>query len=121
LPRRAPPLPRVGLNTQSEKPLALTIRGCVRIIEAAEKSGRILSVAENYRRDPINRLIRALLDDGAIGARQFMTETDIGGRDSILITPWRHMKMSGTISLDAGVHNADILQYYFGDARSAFG
>ena len=29
--------------------------------------------------------------------------------------------MSGTISLDAGVHNADILQYYFGDAASAFG
>jgi predicted dehydrogenase len=31
------------------------------------------------------------------------------------------MKLSGTISLDAGVHNADILQYYVGDAQSAFG
>ena len=119
--RAATQLLELGLNTLCEKPLALTIRGCKRIIDAAEKSGRILSVAENFRRDPMNRLVRALLDDGAIGDRQFMTETDIGGRDSIIITPWRHMKMTGTITLDAGVHNADILQYYFGDAASAFG
>src|SRR5919108_490943 len=63
----------------------------------------------------------ALLDDGAIGQRQFIVDTEIGGRDSILITPWRHMKLTGTITLDAGVHNADILQYYFGPAASAFG
>ena len=111
----------LGLHTQCEKPLALTIRGCDRIIEAAARNGKILSVAENFRRDPINRLVRALLDDGAIGARQFIMETDIGGRDNLIITPWRHQKLSGTIPLDAGVHNADILQYYFGDAASAFG
>jgi len=111
----------LGLNILCEKPLALTIRGCNRIIAAAAQSGRILSVAENFRRDPMNRLVRALLDDGAIGQPQFIMDSEIGGRDSIIITPWRHMKMTGTISLDAGVHNADILQYYFGDAYSAFG
>jgi predicted dehydrogenase len=111
----------LGLHTLCEKPLALTIRGCKRIIEAARQSGRVLSVAENFRRDPINRLIRALIDDGAIGQPQFIMDAEIGGRDSIIITPWRHMKLSGTIPLDAGVHNADIMQYYFGDAKSAFG
>ncbi len=111
----------LGLHTLCEKPLALTIRGCQQIIAAADRSGKKLSVAENYRRDPINRLVRALLDDGAIGERQFIMETTIGGRDQIFITPWRHQKTTGTITLDAGVHNADILQYYFGDAESAFG
>jgi predicted dehydrogenase len=110
-----------GLHVLCEKPLALTIRGCDRIIEAARPNQRVLSVAENFRRDPMNRLIRALLDDGAIGERQLMLETTIGGRDSILITPWRHMKLSGSMPIDAGVHNADILQYYFGPAASAFG
>src|SRR4051794_16061609 len=38
-----------------------------------------------------------------------------------MITPWRHQKLTGTITLDAGVHSADILQYYFGDATSAYG
>ncbi len=111
----------LGLHTMCEKPLALTIRGCNKIIEAAKRSGKLLSVAENFRRDPINRLTRALIADGAIGDPQFMMETDIGGQDNMIITPWRHQKMTGTISLDAGVHNADILQYYFGDAASAFG
>jgi len=111
----------LGLNIMCEKPLALTIRGCNKIIDAAARSGKILSVAENFRRDPINRLIKALLDDGAIGDPQFILEAGIGGRDSMIITPWRHQKMTGTITLDAGVHNADIMQYYFGDAESAFG
>lgn len=111
----------LGLHTLCEKPLALTIRGCDAIISAAERSGKILSVAENYRRDPINRLVRALLDDGAIGERQFIMETAVRGGDSLFITPWRHQKLTGTITLDAGVHSADILQYYFGDAATVYG
>ena len=51
---------------------------------------QVLSVAENFRRDPINRLVRALLDDGAIGERQFIMETGVSGRDNMFITPWRH-------------------------------
>jgi predicted dehydrogenase len=110
-----------GLHTMVEKPLALTVRGCNQIIEAANRSGKLLSVAENFRRDPMNRLVKGLLDAGVIGAPQCILETSIHGRDHILITPWRHMKLSGTITLDAGVHNADILRYYFGDVISAFG
>ena len=111
----------LGLHTLCEKPLALSVRACDRVIDAAERSGKILSVAENYRRDPINRLVRALLDDGAIGARQFVMETAVRGRDTLFITPWRHQKLSGMLTLDAGVHSADILQYYFGDAATAYG
>jgi predicted dehydrogenase len=111
----------LGLHVLCEKPLALTIRGGKRIIQAAHCSGRILSVAENFRRDPMNRLVKALIDDGAIGNLQFMIDAEIAGRDSIIITPWRHLKLRGTITLDAGVHNADILQYYLGPFESAFG
>ncbi len=74
-------------------------------------------MAENYRRDPINRLVKALLSDGAIGTPRLMVETGIGGGNRIVITPWRHQKRSGAIVLDAGVHNADILQYYLGPVR----
>lgn len=111
----------LGLHTMVEKPLGLTIRGCNQVIDAAERSGKILSVAENYRRDPINRLARALITDGAIGEPQFVMETAVRGRDDLLITPWRHQKLTGTITLDAGVHNADILLYYLGDAIGAYG
>ncbi len=119
--RAATMLLDLGLHTLCEKPLALTIRGCDRIIAAAERSGKTLSIAENYRRDPINRLVRALLDDGAIGDRQFIMETAVRGKDDLFITPWRHQKLSGTLTLDAGVHYADILQYYFGDPAVVYG
>ncbi|MDP8924180.1 MAG: Gfo/Idh/MocA family oxidoreductase [Chloroflexota bacterium] len=117
----APALLDMGLNVLCEKPLAVTMRGCNRVVDATRRAQRILSVAENYRRDPINRLARALLDDGAIGTPRLMIETSIGGRDRIAITPWRHMKHTGSITLDAGVHNADILRYYMGEPRTVYG
>jgi predicted dehydrogenase len=110
-----------GLHIQCEKPLAVTLRGCNMIVDAARKAGKTLSVAENYRRDPINRLVRALLDDGAIGDPRLMIESSVGGRDRIAITPWRHMMHTGTIVLDAGVHNADILRYYMGGIDLVYG
>ncbi|TAK25684.1 MAG: Gfo/Idh/MocA family oxidoreductase [Chloroflexota bacterium] len=110
-----------GLHVQCEKPLAVTMRGCNLAIEAARRNRRILSVAENFRRDPINRLVKALIADGAIGTPRLMIETTIGGRDTLFITPWRHMKKTGTITLDEGVHHADILRYYLGEFRYVWG
>lgn len=112
---------RSGLHVQVEKPLAITMRACNLVLDAARETGKILSVAENYRRDPINRLARALIADGAIGVPQLIMETSISGGNQIAITPWRHQKLTGAITLDAGVHNADILQYYFGEVASAYG
>jgi predicted dehydrogenase len=117
----APMALELGLNILCEKPIAVTMRGANLVIDAAKKAGRVLSVAENFRRDPINRLVKALLTDGAIGTPRLMIETSIGGRDNILITPWRHMKHTGSITLDVGVHNADILRYYMGEFKTVFG
>lgn len=110
-----------GLHVMCEKPLSVTVRGCDAIVQTAKRKKRILSVAENFRRDPINRLAKALLDDGAIGTPRMMIETTIGGRDNLFITPWRHMKHTGTVVLDEGVHHADILRYYMGEFRTVYG
>lgn len=110
-----------GFHVLVEKPLAITVRGCNLVIDTARRQGRLLSVAENYRRDPINRLARALIDDGAIGTPRVMVESRVGGGNQLFITPWRHQKLSGTLVLDTGVHNADILQFYLGNVRSVYG
>ena len=111
----------LGYNVQCEKPLSITQRGCDRIIAAAARAGRILSVAENFRRDPINRLARALITGGAIGKPQLMIETSIGGGNRMIITPWRHQKLSGTVAIDVGVHNSDIVLYLLGDPATVHG
>jgi predicted dehydrogenase len=80
-----------GLNVLCEKPLAVTVRGCTMVIETAKRKGLVLSVAENFRRDPIHRLAKALIADGAIGQPRVMLQTMFSGRDRISMTIWRHM------------------------------
>ena len=111
----------LGLHTLCEKPLALTIRGCKNVIAAADGAGRSCRWRENFRRDPINRLVR-----GAARRRRDRPAPIHHGNDHRRARyagdhPVAASKLTGTIPLDAGVHNADILQYYFGDAASAFG
>jgi predicted dehydrogenase len=110
-----------GLHVMVEKPMGLTVRACRRMIEAAARHDRRLSVNENYRRDPVNRLIRQVIDRGLIGRPYQMVHHSVGGGDRIVITPWRHLKERGGITLDVGVHFADIILYYLGDAASVFG
>ncbi len=104
-----------GRHVLVEKPLAVTVRGCNRALSAAEKSGSVLAVAENVRREPNNRLARALLQDGAIGKPYLIVEFLAAGGSSIMLTPWRHQQESGGILLDIGVHSADIMNYLLGD------
>jgi predicted dehydrogenase len=107
-----------GYHVLIEKPLALTVRGCRTVIDAARRQGKVLSVAENFRRDPMNRLARSLIDDGAIGEPRLMLESRYGGGNELFITTWRHQKLTGTVTLDVGVHNADILLYFLEDVEN---
>ena len=110
-----------GKHVQVEKPLGLTVRSCKAIIEAAETGGGVLSTEENYRRDPVNRLVRGILDEGFLGDPHLMIQKSVGGGANYTITPWRHLKNRGTIALDAGVHYADLFQYFLGDYDRIFG
>jgi len=110
----------LGLHVLCEKPLAITIRGCNRIIEAQRRAGKVLSVAEQYRRDPICRLTKALLDAGVIGSLYALLEIGAGSGDQIIILPWRHDKYAGGIIVDAGVHTCDLMQYYMGNAGQVY-
>jgi len=110
-----------GLHVMVEKPMGITIRACDLMVETAARTGKVLSVAENYRRDPIHRLARALIDDGAIGTPRLMIQTSIGGRANISMTPWRHMKHTASMPVDGGVHEADLLRYYLGEFTLVYG
>jgi predicted dehydrogenase len=115
------PLLQAGKHVLCEKPLALTVRSCRALVDAAHAAGVVLATAENYRRDPMNRLAKAVLDAGLLGQVHVLVQQAIGGNDEIIITPWRHMKNSGAIGLDMGAHYADIVQYYLGEIDTVYG
>ena len=79
----------LGLHVMVEKPMAITVKGCQQMIEAAERNQRILSVAENYRRDPSSRLVHHLLEQGAIGRPYMAIFHSLAPHREVFITPWR--------------------------------
>lgn len=76
-----------GWHAMIKKPVGLTVRTCNLIRQAASAFDRVVSVAENYRRDPINRLAKALLDVGAIGDLRLMVHNTIDGGNQMM-TPF---------------------------------
>jgi predicted dehydrogenase len=117
----AVPALSAGIHVISEKPLGVTVRACRAMVDAAERSGAILATAENYRRDTPNRLARAVLESGLLGDIHLMVESNIGGDANVLISPWRHIRESGSIALDMGVHYTDIFSYYLGPLERVAG
>lgn len=110
-----------GLHVMVEKPITLTVSEGRRLVEAARGASVKLAVAENYRRDPINRLGKALVDSGAVGSPYLMVQASSGGGEYVIITPWRHLRQSGGIVVDMGVHYGDILEYYLGPLQQVYG
>ncbi len=108
------------MHMMIEKPAGLTVRACNLIRKAAAENNLVVSVAENYRRDPINRLGKALVDAGVIGTPRLMIHSTIGGGNRMLISVWRHMKDQSGVLLDVGVHFADIMEYYLGPIQTVY-
>ncbi len=111
----------LGLHVMVEKPMAITVGACRMMMETAERNGRILSVAENYRRDPSARLVNHLLKTGKIGNPYLAWCHALGGGSAIFITPWRHLKEKGGPILDMGVHYTDLIRKQLGDVAEVYG
>lgn len=110
-----------GVHVLCEKPVATTVKESWRLVQAGRNAGRKLAIAENYRRDPMNRLGKALLQAGAIGAPYLAIQSSSGSGESVIITPWRHLKKFCGIAVDMGVHYTDIFEYYLGHVESVAG
>lgn len=111
---------RVGFHVLIEKPLAMTVAACGAIFDASVSSKAVLSVAENYRRDPTCRLAKALLEAGVIGTPRLVVQHGISGGDRMAISMWRHRREHGGILIDVGVHFADVLEYLLGRIDVAY-
>lgn len=115
-----------GWHVMVEKPIALTVPEADRMAAAARSAGRVLAVAENFRRIVGNRALKYALDDGLIGQPYLTT--------SVLSLPARDLHPSGggdwyrdrrrsgsLVALEMGVHEMDLLRYWFGPIRAVSG
>ncbi|MEV1332195.1 Gfo/Idh/MocA family oxidoreductase [Micromonospora costi] len=56
-----------GRDVITEKPMTVDAARCRRILDAAARTGRRVTVAFNYRYNPLHEQVRRLLADGAVG------------------------------------------------------
>ncbi len=139
-----------GLHVLCEKPLGITIKACRVMIEAAERTGKVLSTAAPHRRQPGQRTVKWVFDEsGLMGTplsffHQFRSAAVLPGapgQGSNQPNPsqlwgqtggsnepmpahkrWRRDKLmsGGGPVLDSGFHYCDSLRYFFGEVDKVY-
>ena len=115
---------KLGLDVMCEKPVALDISLANKVLNYKKKSRRHFALFENFRRDPINRLTKYIVDSKEFGESLYATDFESSYSFGRVMhgTGWRAKKeKGGGIVLDAGIHNADLLIYFLGSINSETG
>jgi predicted dehydrogenase len=104
-----------GKHVLVEKPIALTVEDADAMIAAAEKTGRLLMVAQVLRFWPEFAAIKDLMDSGELGAlraanfKRVISKPDWSGDD------WfSDPNKTGGPVVDLHIHDTDFVQYLFG-------
>jgi len=116
-----------GMHLLIEKPIALTVKAGLKLVEAARRKGVTVGVAECVRYLPEARIAHWAFDQGYLGRPQFSLYAAMGGYwapDKIVAgTSWRHSKMmaAGGVSVDWMVHFFHYLRYVMGEVEAVNG
>ena len=117
-----------GYDLLIEKPLATTEAECVAIAEATERAGVVAAVAHVLRYTPYTRLVRRLLDEGAVGEVVSVEHLEPVGffhhAHSYVRGNWRREDEAGPMLLAKCCHDLDWLSHIVGarcERVSSFG
>jgi scyllo-inositol 2-dehydrogenase (NADP+) len=108
-----------GRHVVVDKPIAMDVAEAAGLIEAAERSGRILTVYQNRRWDGDVQTLRSLMDGGRLGAvdsleARFERWMPVGRE-------WRELsEEAGGPHRDLGAHLVDQSLLLLGPARGVF-
>lgn len=109
---------RAGKHVLVEKPMALTLQECDQMIESAEEAGKILMVGQVMRHYPVNRKIKQMISEGAIGKvghliRRRYSYFDTSKPGSGNARWYMDLEIGGICVLYCfGPHEYDILHWY---------
>ncbi len=114
-----------GRHVLIEKPLALTVADCDRIISAAEEAGVTVGVVSQHRFTPAMELLRDTLQEGALGR---IVSVDLSMKYHRSQEYYDSGHWRGTWALDGGgalmnqgIHGIDTMLYLVGDVKHVSG
>jgi predicted dehydrogenase len=105
-----------GKHVFCEKPLAITVEGCDRILEAWKTSGKHLMVGFNMRYMNMFRTMKEIVDSGAIGEIKAVWVRHFVGRGGdFYYHDWHGLSGNTTsLLLQKGSHDIDIIHWITG-------
>ncbi|MBD7908235.1 Gfo/Idh/MocA family protein [Sporosarcina gallistercoris] len=105
-----------GKHVYSEKPLAITVEGCDRIIEVWKKSGKHLMVGFNMRYMSMYQTMKGIIDSGAIGELKTVWVRHFVGFGGYFYYHDWHANSDNTTSLllQKGSHDLDVIHWITG-------
>jgi predicted dehydrogenase len=108
-----------GCDVITEKPMTVDAPSCRRILDAVRRTGRQVSVAFNYRYNPLHEAVRRVLADGEIGeigSVHFEWLLDLRhGAD--YFRRWHRDKAdSGGLLVHKSGHHFDLVNWWLGAA-----
>ncbi len=110
-----------GVNILSEKPMALTLEGCDRMIDAMHKSGKLLMIGHCMRFYSTYAKLKELVETGIYGKVYRAEFTRYSQMPKWTWNNWiLDPAMSGGCPLDLHVHDVDMMNYLFGTPKSLF-
>jgi len=115
---------QAGLNVLCEKPMALNVQDCRRMIAQANRSGKVLQIGHCIRFWPEYAKAKEIVDGGRYGKVIAATFQRLGAAPAWSTDNWLiDEKRSGGIALDLHIHDTDFVQYLFEmpSAVSSFG
>lgn len=113
-----------GWHTVVEKPMALSVEECDRMIAAADKAGRIIFAVKQNRYNPPVQAVKELIEQGRMGRLYMVQVNGFWNRGDAYYSesPWRGRKtMDGGCLFTQFSHFVDILYYLNGPVLQATG
>ncbi len=109
----------------TEKPMTVDAQRCARILDTVRETGNSLTVAFNYRFNPVHEKVRTLLADGAIGeilSVHFEWLLDVRHGADYFRRRHREKRNSGGLMVHKSSHHFDLVNWWLADEPAeAFG
>lgn len=110
-----------GIHVLCEKPMALNVEDCRRMIDAAEQSDRILQIGHCVRFWPEYAIARDIIRSGEYGRVIAATFQRLGASPLWSADNWlMNDQRSGGMALDLHIHDTDFVQYLFGMPNAVY-
>ena len=104
-----------GVHVLCEKPMALSVADCRRMIDAAEKTGKVLQIGHCVRFWPEYAKAKEITDGGRYGKVVAATFQRLGAAPTWSEDNWfLDEQRSGGMVLDLHIHDTDYVQYLLG-------